>query len=94
MRVFALVVAAMGLDLLTFALVGTGQGIYEMNPIMARGDAVFGLTVIALLKVTAVVAICILLLRVKHARVRLWTAYFGAAFGLLGAFGNVTAALR
>jgi hypothetical protein len=85
----------MGLDLLTFALVYGSGDYWEANPVMAAGLARYGLVVVALLKIALTVAISLLVLRAnRYTELRWWTAAFGAAFGMLGTFGNVKAWLR
>lgn len=90
MKIFLFVAFCMGLDLVTFALIYPGKGV-EMNPIMERGYAGFGLIIVGLIKVIATFAMCLLVLRVKNSRVRFWTAIFAASFGILGFLGNITA---
>ena len=89
---FALVAAAMGLDLLSFALVNADGRFQELNPIMARGFDGYGVWIVAALKITVIIAICLLVLRVKkYPEIRWGAAILGSAIGLLGLYGNVRA---
>ena len=90
MRLVVLVCIAMMLDLLTFSLAIGEVGIAsEMNPVMARAYASFGLEMVVLLKLVVTVAIVILVLRVKHPRLRLLTVIFASSIALLGVLGNL-----
>ena len=86
-----LVVAAMSLDLVTF-VIGVGRvGIAaELNPVMARGYAEFGLWVVIVFKIAASVAILAAMLRVRRPHLRVLTTVFAASIPLLVVLGNVT----
>jgi len=90
MRLVVLVCIAMMLDLLTFSLAIGEVGIAaEMNPVMARAYASFGLEMVVLLKLVVTVAIVILVFRVSQLRLRMLTAIFAASIALLGVLGNL-----
>ena len=90
MKLVVLVCIAMMLDLLTFSLAIGEVGIAsEMNPVMARAYASFGLAMVTLLKFVVTVTILLLVLRVKHPRLRLLTVIFASSIALLGVLGNL-----
>ena len=90
MKLVALVCIAMMLDLITFSLAIGDVGIAsEMNPVMAQAYASFGLAMVTLLKFVVTVTILLLVLRVKHPRLRLLTVIFAASIALLGVLGNL-----
>jgi len=91
-----LVAAAMMADLTTFLLLSNEAGGVnnETNPVMVAAYGAFGLAAIAYLKVGLTVVLLLLVSRLN----RRWMLVSGASiaifFGLLGAYGNVTAFLR
>ena len=90
MKLVVLVCIAMMLDLLTFSLAIGDVGIAsEMNPVMAQAYASFGLAMVTLLKFVVTVTILLLVLRVKHPRLRLLTVIFASSIALLGVLGNL-----
>jgi membrane associated rhomboid family serine protease len=89
---FILVAICMGSDLLSFAFVNAEGKYVELNPIMAHGFDGYGVWIVALLKIVATIAICLLVQRNKKSpEIRWGAAIFGSAFGLLGLYGNVRA---
>jgi len=87
-----LVAAAMLADLITFAAVIETVGIgAELNPVMASGYAQHGLLVVAALKLAALVAIVLLVARVRRPRLRHLAASIAIVVGVTGAASNVTA---
>jgi hypothetical protein len=90
--IIALVAAAMTADLLTFWLVVPLVGIgAEQNPIMAEGYARFGMLAVAVLKFAALLAILLLVVRIRDRRRRWVAASIGIFIGMFGAFGNTAA---
>jgi len=90
MKLAAVIIVAMVADLLTFSLAIGEVGIEaEMNPVMAQAYASFGLAMVTLLKFVVTITILLLVLRVKHPRLRLLTVIFASSIALLGVLGNL-----
>ena len=88
-----IVLAAMIADLATFAVAVPVVGIgAEMNPVMAKAYADFGLVMVVLLKTACAIALVLLVLRTRG-RMRIPTALFAASIAILGVAGNVTSLL-
>jgi hypothetical protein len=87
-----LVAVAMLADLLTFAaavpLVGIGA---ELNPVMRTGYELAGILPVAALKVACIIAVVLLVARVRRPGLRRIAAGIAIAVGLLGTTGNVAA---
>lgn len=86
-----LILLAMAGDLLTFALF-VGQGTVELNPVMARAYATFGLTMVALLKVIVSVTLILLVLRTKGPKRRPAVA-LALIIPMIGIIGNLAAGI-
>ena len=88
------ITAAISADLITFALFVPLVGIQaELNPIIAMGYSTYGVGIVFLLKLVVTITILLLVARVERVHFKTFAACLGIAFGLLGTFGNVTAAI-
>jgi hypothetical protein len=91
----ALVVLAMGADLVTFTLIVPLVGIgVESNGLMARAYIEFGLGVVAALKLASMAVVLLLVARCWRINFRLVAAGVGIAFGVLGTASNLAAFVR
>ena len=95
MRPFTAVALAMGADLVTFAIIVPIVGIgAESNHFMLAAYLGFGIAMVAAIKVLATAVILYLMTRFHRDDLRRAAAVVGVAIGLLGAVGNISAALR